>query len=80
VRRFLLEWLSFLCRYVPVGMLEVLPQEMNHRPPSSHLKGRNDLETLFLSPHSEDWVRISEMLLGPVPEGFRFEPKHKTSG
>lgn len=79
VRRFLLEWLSFLHRYVPVGMLEVLPQEMNHRAPP-HVKGRNDLETLFLSPHSEDWVRISEMLLGPVPEGFRFEPKHKASG
>jgi len=33
-RRFLLEWLSFLYRYVPVGLIEVLPQEMNHRPPT----------------------------------------------
>ena len=32
-RRFLLEWLSFLYRYIPVGMLEVLPQSMNQRPP-----------------------------------------------
>lgn len=32
-RRFLLEWLSFLYRYVPVGLLEVLPQSMNQRPP-----------------------------------------------
>ena len=32
-RRFMLEWLSFLYRYVPVGLLEVLPQQMNHRPP-----------------------------------------------
>lgn len=32
-RTFLLEWLSFLYRYVPVGMLEVLPQSMNQRPP-----------------------------------------------
>ena len=32
-RRFLLEWLSFLYRYVPVGMLDVLPQSMNQRPP-----------------------------------------------
>lgn len=79
VRRFLLEWLSFLHRYVPVGLLEVLPQEMNHRAPP-HMKGRNELETLFLSPHGEDWIRISEMLLGPVPDGFRFEPKHKASG
>lgn len=32
-RRFLLEWLSFLYRYVPVGIIEVLPQQMNQRPP-----------------------------------------------
>jgi tRNA-dihydrouridine synthase 3 len=32
-RRFLLEWLSFLHRYVPVGLLEVVPQKMNMRPP-----------------------------------------------
>ena len=34
-RRFLLEWISFLHRYVPVGMLEVLPQKMNQRPPTT---------------------------------------------
>ena len=34
-RRFLLEWLSFLYRYVPVGILEVIPQQMNHRPPTN---------------------------------------------
>ena len=32
-RRFLLEWLSFLYRYVPVGLLEYVPQQMNKRPP-----------------------------------------------
>ncbi len=78
-RRFLLEWLSFLHRYVPVGLLEVIPQHMNQRPPV-HLCGRNDLETLFLSQHSADWIRISEMLLGPVPAAFRFTPKHNASG
>lgn len=31
-RRFLLEWLSFTCRYIPVGILEVLPQRINERP------------------------------------------------
>jgi len=77
-RRFLLEWLSYLNRYVPVGMLEVLPQYMNQRPPV-FLCGRNDLETLFLSDQSADWIKISEMLLGPVPDGFRFDPKHKSS-
>jgi tRNA-dihydrouridine synthase 3 len=78
-RRFLLEWLSFLYRYVPVGLLEVIPQQMNQRPPA-HMTGRNDLETLFMSPNSHDWVKISEMLLGPVAEDFKFLPKHKASG
>jgi|UPI000581AAB3 tRNA-dihydrouridine synthase 3 len=78
-RRFLLEWLSFLHRYCPVGLLEVLPQHMNQRPPA-YICGRSDLETLLLSPDSSDWIKISEMLLGPVPDGFRFEPKHKAKG
>lgn len=78
VRRFLLEWLSFLHRYVPVGLLEVLPQCMNHRPPNN-MCGRSDLETLMLSRNCADWIKISEMLLGPVPEGFLFEPKHKAN-
>lgn len=77
-RRFLLEWLSFLYRYVPVGMLEVLPQAMNHRPPLN-MCGRSDLETLMLSKDCKDWIKISEMLLGKVPDGFHFEPKHKAN-
>ena len=77
VRRFLLEWLSFLYRYVPVGVLEVLPQRMNDRPPA--FVGRDELETLFASPDAGDWVRITEMLLGKVPEDFEFAPKHKSN-
>ncbi|XP_018336650.1 tRNA-dihydrouridine(47) synthase [NAD(P)(+)]-like [Agrilus planipennis] len=76
-RRFLLEWLSFLHRYVPVGLLETPPQKMNQRPPK--YVGRNDLETLMASSSSMDWIKISEMLLGPVPEGFQFLPKHKAN-
>lgn len=76
-RRFLLEWLSFLYRYVPVGILEVVPQQIHSRPPAAF--GRNDLETLFLSDCAQDWVKISEMVLGPAPEGFTFVPKHRSN-
>lgn len=65
------------CRYVPVGLLEVVPQQMHWRPPSYF--GRNDLETLLGSDNAADWVKISEMLLGPTPPGFAFAPKHKSN-
>ncbi|XP_045768207.1 tRNA-dihydrouridine(47) synthase [NAD(P)(+)]-like [Maniola jurtina] len=76
-RRFLLEWLSFLYRYIPVGLLERPPQKINERPPTYF--GRNDLETLMASGNCADWIKISEMLLGPVPDGFQFLPKHKAN-
>lgn len=76
-RRFLLEWLSFLHRYVPVGLLETPPQKINERPPT--YRGRDDLETLMASASATDWIKISEMLLGPVPENFKFLPKHKAN-
>jgi len=76
-RRFLLEWLSFLHRYVPVGLLERLPCKLHWRPPS--FVGRSDLETLLASGSCSDWVRISEMLLGPAPPGFQFSPKHRSN-
>ncbi|KAK7865586.1 hypothetical protein R5R35_010117 [Gryllus longicercus] len=76
-RRFLLEWLSFLHRYIPVGILEHVPQHMNERPP--FYKGRDEMETLMASSNCADWVKISEQLLGPVPEGFHFLPKHKAN-
>ncbi|XP_027190841.1 tRNA-dihydrouridine(47) synthase [NAD(P)(+)]-like isoform X2 [Cicer arietinum] len=76
-RRFLLEWLSYTCRYIPVGLLDVVPQRINWRPPSYY--GRDDLETLMASDSAADWVRLSEMVLGKVPDGFTFAPKHKSN-
>uniref|UniRef100_A0A8C3MB03 tRNA-dihydrouridine(47) synthase [NAD(P)(+)] n=1 Tax=Geospiza parvula TaxID=87175 RepID=A0A8C3MB03_GEOPR len=76
-RKFLLEWLSFLCRYIPVGLLEHLPQKINERPP--YYLGRDYLETLMASQNVDDWIKISELLLGPVPPSFTFLPKHKAN-
>ncbi len=93
-RRFLLEWLSFAYRYVPVGILEHLPPSLQDRPPA--WRGRNDLETLLGSDNYVDWIKIryatvrelfslllliflSEMFLGPAHKGFNFQPKHKSN-
>ncbi|XP_073678618.1 tRNA-dihydrouridine(47) synthase [NAD(P)(+)]-like [Garra rufa] len=76
-RNFMLEWLSFLCRYIPVGLLERVPQKINERPP--FYMGRDYLESLMASQHVDDWIHISEMLLGPVPKNFSFLPKHKAN-
>lgn len=53
-RHFLLEWLSYTHRYIPIGLLDVIPQRLNWRPPSYF--GRDDLETLMASDSAADWV------------------------
>lgn len=55
-RRFLLEWLSFAYRYVPVGLLEYLPPCLQDRPP--RWRGRSELETLLGSDDYKDWIKI----------------------
>lgn len=60
-RHFLLEWLSYTYRYVPVGLLDVIPQKLNWRPPSYY--GRDDLETLMASDSAADWVMITGLLI-----------------
>ncbi|KAJ7613631.1 hypothetical protein DFH06DRAFT_1484630 [Mycena polygramma] len=76
-RRYLCDALSFQYRYVPIGLLEHLPGRINDRAPA--FRGRNELETLLASGDSRDWVRISEMFLGPAPEAWSFMPKHKSN-
>ncbi|KAL3425100.1 tRNA-dihydrouridine(47) synthase [Phlyctema vagabunda] len=76
-RRFLLEWLSFAHRYVPVGVLEHLPPNLQDR--AQAYRGRDDLETLLASDNYLDWIKISEMFLGPAHKDFKFQPKHKSN-
>ncbi|KAJ1918537.1 tRNA-dihydrouridine synthase 3 [Mycoemilia scoparia] len=76
-RKFLCEWQSFLHRYVPAGLLEVLPQKINDRPPPFY--GRDELETLMGSPQVSDWIKITERIMGPSPDDFVFVPKHKAN-
>ncbi|KAF8916842.1 hypothetical protein CPB85DRAFT_1374476 [Mucidula mucida] len=76
-RRYLCEALSFQYRYVPIGLLESLPGRINDRAPA--FRGRNELESLLASDQSQDWVKISEMFLGPAHEAWSFTPKHKSN-
>ena len=55
-RRFLLEWLNFTHRYIPIGILEHLPPNIQDRAPP--WKGRNELETLLGSDNYKDWIKI----------------------
>ncbi|MGH0169867.1 UNVERIFIED_CONTAM: hypothetical protein FKN15_057910 [Acipenser sinensis] len=64
-------------RYIPVGLLARVPQRLNERP--LFYLGRDYLESLMASHNVGDWIKISEMLLGPVPSNFTLLPKHKAN-
>ncbi|KAF7728017.1 tRNA-dihydrouridine(47) synthase [NAD(P)(+)]-like protein [Apophysomyces ossiformis] len=52
--------LNIARRYIPVGLLEVIPQKMNERAPP--YQGRDELETLMASPKASDWVKLRQVL------------------
>lgn len=47
-RRYLCEALSFQHRYIPIGLLEVLPGRLNDRPPA--FRGRDELGKVPIHP------------------------------
>lgn len=70
-RHFLLEWLSYTFRYIPVGLLDVIPQQINWRPPSYF--GRDDLETRMMSESAGDWVRKIVLFFFNTPSCYSFD-------
>ena len=47
----MLEWMSFLHRYIPLGLLEVTPAKLHWRPPA--YAARDDREALLSSSDPE---------------------------
>lgn len=76
-RKFLLEWMSFTHRYIPVKLLDIVPCQLIWKSPS--FIGRGDTETMLSSPYPSDWVKMSEMFLGPCPKNYKFEAKHRAT-
>ncbi|KAI6003161.1 hypothetical protein EDC04DRAFT_2882888 [Pisolithus marmoratus] len=76
-RWYLCEVLYFQYHYIPIGLLECLPMQIYEHTPA--FRGRDELEALLVSLNSQDWVRVSEMFLGPAPETWSFTPKHKSN-
>ncbi|RXM28394.1 tRNA-dihydrouridine(47) synthase [NAD(P)(+)]-like [Acipenser ruthenus] len=56
-RKFMFEWLSFLYRYILVGLLVRVPRRLNERP--LFYLGRDYLESLMASHNVGDWIKIS---------------------
>jgi tRNA-dihydrouridine synthase 3 len=78
-RRYLLEWMSYTHRYVPIGLLEQNVVPKLHLRPMRYV-GRSDLETKLASDRLEDWLELSEICgLGKPDASFKFVPKHASN-
>ncbi|XP_067328603.1 tRNA-dihydrouridine(47) synthase [NAD(P)(+)]-like [Anolis sagrei] len=77
-RAALLQWLYYLCSYIPVGLQEHFPSQSGDEHPL-FLSG-DYLEVLLSSQKVTDMVKISEMFLGPVSPGFTFPLEHDENG
>lgn len=101
-RRFLLEFLSFHQRYIPLGLFPedsrptisgvrggISRNSITLKPEDKAIRGqvgeatlagaRDELELLLGSDSAEDWVKLSEQLLGKAKDSFKFVPKHKSN-
>lgn len=78
-RRYLLEWMSYTHRYVPIGLLEQNVVPKLHLRPMRYV-GRSELETKLASDELGDWLELSELCgLGKPDPSFRFVPKHASN-
>jgi tRNA-dihydrouridine synthase 3 len=78
-RRYLLEWMSYTHRYVPIGLLEQNVVPKLHLRPMRYI-GRSDLETKLASDRLKDWLELSEICgLGKPDPSFKFVPKHASN-
>ena len=55
----------FLSRYIPLALLEVVPQQLHWRAPA--YVARNDLECLLASDAAADWVRLLLLPANAMP-------------
>ena len=78
-REFLCHHLTFMSRYVPVHCCVETNQEISIKARNdASMCYRDDMEKLLTSDNYEDYIKVTEMFLGPAPKEFVFVPKHKS--
>ena len=78
-REFLCHHLTFMSRYVPVHCCVETNQDISIKVKNDpSMCYRDDMEKLLTSDNYNDYIKITEMFLGPAPKEFVFVPKHKS--
>ncbi|BFU18265.1 dihydrouridine synthase (dus), putative [Entamoeba histolytica HM-1:IMSS-B] len=78
-REFMCHHLTFMTRYVPVHCVIETNQEISIKVRNDRVMCyRDDMEKLLTSDRLEDYIKITEMFLGPAPKDFVYVPKHQS--